>query len=151
MKRRIGAYKICVNQRFPRSGDAYGTLVGPVTKRAARQLHPDVRDYLLCISNVHTLLRQASEWGMRAMQGTFPRCKKRLPSNSAIRCLVIETIVIVHNFLSDYVGCNQIKMVFDLEYVAIHNLHGYDRIAQYYFCPGEYDSEVDGSDNSNAD
>jgi len=85
------------------------------------------------------------------MQGTFPRFQKRLPSNSAICRLVIETMILVHNFRSDYVGCNQIKTVFDPEYVAIHNLHGYDRIAQYYFRPGEYDSEVDGSDNSNAD
>ncbi len=56
---------------FPRSGDAYGTFVGPITKRAARQLHRDVRDYLLLISNVHTSLWQASEWGMRGLQGTF--------------------------------------------------------------------------------
>ena len=33
MKRRIGTYKICVDQGFPQSGDTYGTFVGPVTKR----------------------------------------------------------------------------------------------------------------------
>ena len=149
MKRRIGAYKICVDQGFPRSGDAYGTLVGRVTRRAARQLHPNVCDYLLCISNVHALFRQASEWGVQAMQGTFPGCKKRLPSNSTIGHLVIETIVLVQNFRSYYVGCNQIKTVFDPIYVAIHNLEDYDRIAQYFFRPREYNSEVDRSDDSN--
>jgi len=46
-KRKIGEYKICVDQGFPKSGEAYGTLVGPVTKRAARRLHQDVREYLL--------------------------------------------------------------------------------------------------------
>jgi hypothetical protein len=81
IKRKIGEYKICVDQGFPRSGEAYGTLVGPVTKRAARRLHKDVREYLLRISNLHTSLRQASEWGMRGLQGTFPRWKKRLPSD----------------------------------------------------------------------
>ena len=35
MKRRMLLYKICVDQGFPRSGDAYGTFVGPITKRAA--------------------------------------------------------------------------------------------------------------------
>ncbi len=35
-------------------------------------------------------------------------------------------------------------MVFDAEYVRVENLQGYDRIAQYYFCPGKYNSEVDG-------
>jgi hypothetical protein len=68
----IGSYKICVDQGFPQSGDAYGTLVGPLTKRAARRLHRDVRDYHLRISNIHTLLRQASKWGMRGLQGMFP-------------------------------------------------------------------------------
>jgi hypothetical protein len=98
LKAKIGDYKICVNQGFPRSGDAYGTLVGPVMKRATRRLHHGVRDYLLWISNVHTLLRQASEWGMRGLQGTFPCCKKCLPSDSEQQRLVLEAIVLVHNF-----------------------------------------------------
>ena len=72
IRRRIGAYKICVDQGFPRSGDAFGILVGPVTKCAARRLHRDLRDYYLRVSNVHTSLRQASEWGMRGLQGSFP-------------------------------------------------------------------------------
>ena len=150
MKKRIGNYKICVDQGFPRSGDAYGTFVGPVTRRAARRLHRDIRNYLLRISNVHTSLRQASEWGMRGLQGTFPRCKKRLPSDDKLRRLVLDAIILVHNFRTDYVGYNQIKSVFDPEYARIENLEGYDRIAQYYFRPGDYDSEVDG-EGSEAD
>ena len=140
-------YKICVDQGFPRSGDAYGTFVGPITKQAARQLHRDVRDYLLLISNVHTSLRQASEWGMRGLQGTFPRCKKRLPSDPALRRLVIESIVLVHNFRTNYVGYSQIQTVFGPEYVRVENLQGYDRIAQYYFHPGKYGSKIDNDVN----
>jgi hypothetical protein len=49
MKRKIGNYKICVDQGFPQSGAMHGTFVGPITKWAARCLHPEVRDYLLCI------------------------------------------------------------------------------------------------------
>ena len=82
LKPKIGGYKICVDQGFPRSGDAYGTLVGPVTKRHAQRLHKDVCDYLLRLSNVHTSLRQASEWGMRGLKGTFPCCKKCLQKSS---------------------------------------------------------------------
>ena len=95
LKRKIGDYKICVDQGFPRSGDAHGTLVGPVTRTAARRLHRDVRDYLLRISNVHTSLRQASKWGMRGLQGTFPHWKKRLPSDHEQP--FIEDILIVNN------------------------------------------------------
>ncbi len=64
MKRKIGACKICVDQGFPRSRAAHGTFVGPVTKRQARCLQRDVCNYLLKISNVHTLLWQASKWGI---------------------------------------------------------------------------------------
>jgi hypothetical protein len=129
----------------------HGTFVGPITKRAARRLHREVCDYLLRIPNVHTSLQQASEWGMHGMQGTFPCCKKCLPSDHALRCLVIEAIVLVHNFRTDYVGYSQIKTVFDPEYVRMENLQGYNQIAQYYFCPGDYNSEVDGdgTDNDN--
>ena len=122
-----------------------------MTKRAARRLHRDVCDYLLQISNVHTSLRQASEWGMRGLQGTFPCCKKCLPSDSEQRRLVLEAIVLVHNFYTEYVGYSQVKSVFDLEYVCVENLQGYDQISQYYFRPGEYDSEVDGSSDGSDD
>jgi hypothetical protein len=151
MKRKIGNYKICVDQGFPQSGTAHGTFVGPITKRAARRLHHDVPDYLLRISNMHTYLWQASEWGMCVMQGTFLCIKKRLPSDHALQRLVIEVIVLVHNFRTDYIGYNQIRTIFEPEYVRIKNLQGYDRIAQYYFCLGDYDSkdDRDGTDNDN--
>ena len=84
---------------------------------------------------------------MRGLQGTFPRCKKRLPSDSFLRRLVIEAIVLVRNYRTEYIGYNQIQTVFDPEYVRCENLQGYDRISQYYFRPGEYDSEIDGDGN----
>ena len=151
IKRKIGRYKICVDQGFPRQGDAYGILVGPISRRSARGLHGHVRDYLLKISNIHTSLRQASEWGMRGLQGTFPRLKRRLPSDNTKRRLVLEAIVFVHNLRTGIVGKNQIKTVFDPEYERIRAVEGYDRIRQYYFVPGEYDTDDDedesGSDN----
>ena len=110
-----------------------------------------MRDYLLKISNIHTSLRQASEWGMRGLQGTFPRLKRRLPSDNTKRRLVLEAIVFVHNLRTGIVGKNQIKTVFDPEYERIRAVEGYDRIRQYYFVPGEYDTDDDedesGSDN----
>ena len=71
IKERIGDYKIFVDQGFPRSLDATGILVGPTPERSARKLHSTVRDNLIRLSNVYTSLRQASEWGMRGLQGTF--------------------------------------------------------------------------------
>jgi hypothetical protein len=37
---------------------------------------------------------------------------------------------------------------FDREYVRCENLHGYDRITQYYFRLEDYDSDVDGDEDS---
>ncbi len=136
MEQKMHLYKIWIDQGLPRSRDAYGSLVGPITKRAAQRLHSDVRDCLLLISNVHTSLWQASEWGMRGLQGTFPHCKKQLPSDRALHCLVIEAIKLVHNFWIDCIGYSQIQSVFDPEYVRVENLQGYNQIAHYYFCPG---------------
>ncbi len=98
IRENIGCYKICVDQGFPRSGDAAGILVGPISKKQARSLAPNLCCYLLKISNVYTSLHQASEWGMRLLQGTFPRCNKRLPSNATKREKVIQSIVLIHNF-----------------------------------------------------
>jgi len=123
-------------------------LVGPITKRAVQRFHRDMCNYLLCISNVHTSLWQASEWGTRGLQGMFPCCKKHFPSDPKLCLWIIKAIVLVHNFRTNYVGYRQIQTVFLPEYVWIENLQGYDRIAQYYFRPGENDSEADG-DNEN--
>ena len=64
---------------------------------------------------------------MRGLQGTFPRCKKRLPSDSEQQRLVLESIVLVHKFCMEYIGYSQVKSVFDPEYVRVENLQGYDR------------------------
>ena len=76
--------------------------------------------------------------------------KKRLPSNHYQQGLIIEAIVLVHNYRTEMVGFSQINTVFDPEYVRIQNLNGYDRIAQYYFRPGDYntDDKSDGDDNN---
>jgi hypothetical protein len=41
---------MCVDQGFPRSGDAAQILVGPISRRQARQLAANLREYLIKIS-----------------------------------------------------------------------------------------------------
>jgi hypothetical protein len=138
---KIGTYKMCVDQGLPscvdqglpRTGDAVDVLVGPISRTQAYWLAPNLCPYLLRLSNVYVSLRQASEWGMRGLQGTFPRCKKRLPGNPFTRKLVIQFIVLVRNFPTEAVGLNQIKTVFDPEYENCISLSGYDRIRCFYF------------------
>jgi hypothetical protein len=63
----------------------------------------------------------------------------------------LEAIVLMHNFCTEYVGYSQIKTVFEPEYVCATNLHGYDQITQYYFHPGNHNSEVDGIGSERSD
>ena len=132
IRERIGVYKICVDQGFPRRGDALNILVGPMSKRSARALSPLLRRYVLRLSNAYVSPRQASEWGMRCLQGSFPRIKRRLPSCKKKRRRVLESIILIHNFRTHLIGRNQITAVFDPEYENIINIEGYDRIARYY-------------------
>ena len=111
--KRIGNYKICVDQVFPRSGLAWNVLVEPLNQCTARQLYPRMLDYVLRVSNVHTSLHQASEWGVHGIQGSFLRFKKQLLTDSRKQRIVLESIVLIHNFRTELVGSNQIKTVFD--------------------------------------
>jgi hypothetical protein len=57
---------------LPRSGDALDVLVGPISHAQAYQLAPNLCPYLIRLSNIYVSFQQASEWGMRGLQGTFP-------------------------------------------------------------------------------
>ena len=52
---------------------------------------------------------------MGGLQGTFPHWKKRLPSNHYQQRLVLEAIVLIHNYWTELMGFNHISMVFDPE------------------------------------
>ncbi len=140
IKENIGGYKICVDQGFPWSGDATGILVGPIPERSACQLHPLVRDNLIRLSNVYMSIRQASEWGMHGLQGTFPQCKKSLLSDKEKRRRVLECFVLVHNFRTEVVCHNQILQCLhrSTSESLTYNINGYDRIHRYYLESGDY-------------
>ena len=99
--------------------------MGPVDQGTAWRLHPRMQEYVLRVSNVHPSLHQASKWGMHGLQGSFPCCKKRLPTKSRKRRIVLESIVLIHNYRTELVGSNQIKTVFDPEYERVIKLDGY--------------------------
>jgi hypothetical protein len=128
----IGDFKICVDQGFPRSGDLLNKFVGPISERTRASLPIENRRAVLRKHNTYVSLRQSSEWGMRALQGSFTRLKSRLTSDSKKRKTLITVICLLHNFRTDVVGLNQIATVFNPEYEAVITLHNQDRIARYY-------------------
>lgn len=77
----------------------------------------------------------------------FPGSTKQLPSQSSLRRFVVKGVVVVHNFYTNIIGCNQIKTMFDLEYKCYVSLEGYDQISQYYLRPDDFELGVDEDDN----
>lgn len=60
-----------------------------------------------------TSARQASEWGMRGLQGSFPRLKDRLRFEKAEeRKVILYVIILLYNIRSRLVGINQILSTF---------------------------------------
>jgi hypothetical protein len=125
----IGTYAMCVDQGFPRSGALHDKFVGPLSKKARRRLAPEVREYILELIAIYISLRQSSEWGMRALQGSFSRLKSRLTSDKKKSWNILMCICLLHNLRTHYVGLNQIAIVFNPEYEQYIQVDTYDRIA----------------------
>jgi hypothetical protein len=129
---RCHMYAFCVDQGFPRSGPLHDKFIGPISAKTRRKLAPNLVNLLLEKHNRAISLRQASEWGMRALQGSFSRLKSRLTSSKTKRQEILHAIVLLHNFRTEYVGLNQITTVFNPQYEQYVALDGYDRIARYF-------------------
>ncbi len=61
-----------------------------------------------------TKLRQSAEWGMRALQGSFPRVKDRFIFNHypRDRQLFLYLIPLLYNFRTNFNGMNQLQSTF---------------------------------------
>jgi hypothetical protein len=58
-------------------------------------------------------MRQSAEWGMRAIQSSFPRLKDTFVYEEAgERRIVMKMICLLYNLCARSVGINQIKNVF---------------------------------------
>jgi DDE superfamily endonuclease len=56
-----------------------------------------------------TSLRQAAEWGMRAIQGSFPRLKDRIHyETNGERKVFLQLLPLLYNYRTNLVGLNQI-------------------------------------------
>jgi hypothetical protein len=61
-----------------------------------------------------TVMRQASEWGMRAIQGSFPRLKDRFlfSDDRQDRRIFLHLVSMLLNFRTTFVGMNQLESTF---------------------------------------
>jgi hypothetical protein len=65
------------------------------------------------VNRAATSVRQMAEWGMRGLQGSFPRLKDRLLyEERGERKIILRMIVLLYNFRAATVGQNQIRSSF---------------------------------------
>jgi len=70
----------------------------------------------VCFQAVNTSFRQRSEWGMRAVQGTFPRIKDYFDyEEKGERGRILLSIVLIYNLRTSRMGQNQLRSDRDVE------------------------------------
>jgi hypothetical protein len=72
----------------------------------------DVRDDI-AVKRAATSMRQSAEWGMRAVQASFPRLKDTLPyEENGERRMILTCLFLLYNCRARLVGINQIASVY---------------------------------------
>jgi DDE superfamily endonuclease len=68
----------------------------------------------MAINSAATSMRQAAEWGMAALQGSFPRLTDTFPyeDGPGERLETLKMIMLLYNFRCKYVGLNQLRNTF---------------------------------------
>jgi hypothetical protein len=68
----------------------------------------DAQDYV--VNTEATSMRQSAEWGMRAIQSSFPRLKDRMPYDErGERRIIFKFMLLLYNVRARRVGINQIR------------------------------------------
>jgi len=97
--------KCCVDSAFSSENADY--LIRSAQDITACKTPKDV-----VITTEATSLRQAAEWGMRAIQGAFPRLKDAIRyevDGGTERKIMLKLVVLLYNYRLEHVGLNQIR------------------------------------------
>lgn len=111
-------YFIAADSAFPESG-----CMGEVIHRVASiGQHPTygIQHQISLVS-----VRQSAEWGMRALQGAFPRLKTVLPANGKRRLVTLHLATRLHNLRTRLVGHNHITTTWMPELLKDATINGY--------------------------
>ena len=86
----------------------------------------DIQQYRqqMAVYEATTSMRQSAEWGMRAIQSSFPRIKDRfLYEEYGERKIILKMMILIYNLRARKVGINQIRSVYMPD--LIHNANEY--------------------------
>ena len=97
---------------------AFSKHKGPYIIKSSQNIDPEnnnVGEYgrLLQLNAQATSMRQAAEWGMRALKASFPRLKDRfIYEENGERKIMQQMLVLLYNLRARKVGINQIRNVY---------------------------------------
>jgi len=132
-------YFIVADTAFPHTrGDIRNKIKTPI--KTGDRLPSNRQELAECLAFSAQVVsaRQAAEWGMRAIQGSFGRLRVPLPiGDSTYRLHLLECCIRSHQVRTRLVGVNQIAEVYESnEYESNSQgnnyLHNTNRIARFY-------------------
>ncbi|KAE8898163.1 hypothetical protein PF005_g14786 [Phytophthora fragariae] len=146
-------YFAIADSAFPRTRQGISSRIQTPLKKNSRQSRLlrakrrfDELEELLSRNRELVSARQAVEWGMRSLQGSFARLKMPLPADDCeYRATLIEACARLHQVRTRLVGINQIKTVYEkvwqdggrtlyeeFESMIFRDIQASDRIKRYY-------------------
>lgn len=104
---------ICtVDSAFRSKSAPYLLKSSQQTEIGEGETEDEIRDSIL-VKRAATSMRQAAEWGMRALQSSFPRILDRIVyEERGERRIMMKMMVLLYNFRARLVGINQIQNVY---------------------------------------
>ena len=138
-------YCVIGDTAFPTSKDLVGRIITPPKSNSncypgdAAACHRFIKFNEQLVS-----ARQAAEWGMRCLQGSFGRLKLPMPAQDAeYRYRLLEVCIRLHNLRTRLEGINQIRTVYEgvwqgsgiyteFKELLFSDIKKNDRIRRYY-------------------
>lgn len=132
---------------FPRTLQSIqGRIHAPMKQGEKLPDNPRDRAKALALNADLVNCRQAAEWGMRAIQGSFGRLKIPLPiSNEKRRKTLLQVVFRLHQVRVQLVGINQIQTVYtkiwqsesdllakDIGEMLFSNIRKSDRVSRFH-------------------
>lgn len=108
-------FYLVADTAFPRGTQSIQNRIKTPLKEGSKlPRDPQKRQSLLSFNRQLLSCRQAAEWGMRTLQGSFGRLRMPLQiSNSKARAELLEVCVRLQNVRTSLVGINQIRNTFE--------------------------------------
>ncbi|KAA1113037.1 hypothetical protein PGT21_019229 [Puccinia graminis f. sp. tritici] len=139
-------YRVISDTAFPRKNESIQRrILAPVKCGDRLPSSPHAYATLRTRNKEIVSARQAAEWGMRSLQGSFARLKLPLPAdNHGFRLKLLQVVSRLHQVRCRLVGINQTRTVYasvwddyqilyrDFHKMLFAEIEGQCRISRYY-------------------